>query len=67
MAMTIPWVTILPMVFINHGIRLFRPLVTPRSRSNFFAEAQEACRKDIERPFGMLQARFAIVRGPARF
>nr|XP_011462223.1 PREDICTED: uncharacterized protein LOC101310791 [Fragaria vesca subsp. vesca] len=32
-----------------------------------FAKAQEGCRKDVERAFGVLQTRFAIVKGPARF
>jgi hypothetical protein len=32
-----------------------------------FAKTQEASLKDIDRTFGVLQARFAIVRGPARF
>ena len=37
------------------------------NKKKYFAAAQEACRKDVERAFGVLQARFAIVRGPARF
>jgi len=36
------------------------------NKKKYFAKAQEPCRKDVERAFGVLQSRFAIVRGPAR-
>ena len=36
-------------------------------KKKYFAMRQEACRKDVERAFGVLQSRFAIVAGPARF
>ncbi|CAL8112514.1 unnamed protein product [Prunus armeniaca] len=32
----------------------------------YFSTKQEVYRKDVERAFGILQARFAIVRQPAR-
>ncbi|XP_010424794.1 PREDICTED: uncharacterized protein LOC104709959 [Camelina sativa] len=34
-------------------------------KSSLFATSQEGTRKDVERAFGVLQARFAIVRNPA--
>ncbi|XP_072150827.1 uncharacterized protein [Setaria viridis] len=37
------------------------------NKRKYFAIAQESVRKDVERAFGVLQARFAIVRGPAHF
>ena len=42
------------------------PAPQDRKRQHF-ASAQEAVKKDVEHAFGVLQARFAIVRGPARF
>ena len=36
------------------------------NKRKYFAKAQEAARKDVERAFGVLQSRFAIVRGPTR-
>ncbi|XP_065623535.1 uncharacterized protein LOC136064951 [Quercus suber] len=42
------------------------PAPQDRKRQHF-ASAQEAPRKDVEHAFGVLQAQFAIVRGPACF
>ena len=36
-------------------------------KEKYFSSAQESVRKDVERAFGVLQSRFAIVRGPSRF
>ncbi|XP_076942235.1 uncharacterized protein LOC143612049 [Bidens hawaiensis] len=44
-------------------------LTIPAPRGNkhkHFAKAQESVRKDVERAFGVLQQRFAIIRGPSR-
>ncbi|MCI23125.1 ribosomal protein [Trifolium medium] len=35
-------------------------------KRKLFAQHQEGARKDIERAFGVLQSRFAIIRNPAR-
>ena len=36
------------------------------NKKKHFAKCQEAVRKDVECAFGVLQARFAIIRGPPR-
>jgi len=44
-----------------------KAIPSPQGRKNsLFATTQESTRKDVEHAFGVLQARFAIVRGPAR-
>ncbi|KAL9678843.1 hypothetical protein QQ045_016694 [Rhodiola kirilowii] len=37
------------------------------NKRKYFAASQESTRKDVERAFGVLQSRFAIIRGPSRF
>ena len=36
-------------------------------KRKLFSKYQESQRKDVERAFGVLQSRFAIVRGSSRF
>ncbi|KAF8388134.1 hypothetical protein HHK36_026800 [Tetracentron sinense] len=45
-----------------------KTILSPQgNKQKYFTAAQESARKDVERAFGVLQARFAIVRGPAHF
>ncbi|KAJ8772095.1 hypothetical protein K2173_027272 [Erythroxylum novogranatense] len=47
---------------------LVQTIHDPRGpKKKLFAKMQEACRKDVERAFGVLQLRFAIIKGPTRF
>ncbi|KAK2652895.1 hypothetical protein Ddye_012751 [Dipteronia dyeriana] len=46
---------------------LVQTIHDPRGPKKKIVMKQEACRKDIERTFGVLQSRFAIVAGPMRF
>jgi len=48
------WATFLNTIPLSQG---------PKAR--LFVERQESVRKDVERAFGVLQVRFAIIRGPA--
>jgi hypothetical protein len=49
-----PWATFVKTIHASLG-----------NKKKNFAAAQESARKDVERAFGVLQARFAIVRGLA--
>ena len=40
--------------------------LVPGGKNAFFAKVQEACRKDVEWAFGVLQSGFAVVRYPAQ-
>ena len=45
-----------------------KTIPSPRGhKRKLFTKTQEVNRKDVKLAFGVLQARFAIVRGPARF
>uniref|UniRef100_A0A0D3A8S6 DDE Tnp4 domain-containing protein n=1 Tax=Brassica oleracea var. oleracea TaxID=109376 RepID=A0A0D3A8S6_BRAOL len=50
------WATFIQSISIPQG-----------SKAVLFAQHQEAVRKDVERAFGVLQARFAIVKNPALY
>uniref|UniRef100_A0A0D3E3B8 Uncharacterized protein n=1 Tax=Brassica oleracea var. oleracea TaxID=109376 RepID=A0A0D3E3B8_BRAOL len=38
----------------------------PGEKNSLFAKTQEAVRKDVERAFGVLRARFAVVKNPSK-
>jgi len=50
-----------------HWATLVKTISSPMwNKQKYFATAQEAARKDVERFFGVLQARFPIIRQPGR-
>lgn len=50
-----------------HWATFVKTIPSPSTRKKkYFSQRQEAARKDVERAFGVLQSRFAIVRGPAK-
>jgi hypothetical protein len=54
------------MAYIQIGQPLLKQFVTHlRKKKVHFTTKQESCRKDIERAFGVLQARWAVLRGLA--
>jgi hypothetical protein len=49
-------------------VTFVKPIPSPQgNKRKYFTKVQAAVRKEVERAFGVLQSRFAIVRGPARF
>ena len=48
------WVTFIQSIRLPQG-----------QKNSLFAQTQEAVKKDVERVFGVLQARFAVVRNPS--
>ena len=67
MDMSTTWATIWLTVSILHGLPLSTPSLTQlaRKKSQFTLDKKQL-KKDVERAFGVLQARFAVVRGPAK-
>ena len=47
-------------------VKTFRNQNGITQKQKLFCKYQEACRKDVERAFGVLQARFAFVREPCK-
>lgn len=62
------WNTILADGIYPQWATFVKTILSPETcKEKHFAQLQESARKDVECAFGVLQARFTIVRGPRRF
>ncbi|CAN1185621.1 hypothetical protein LINPERHAP2_LOCUS37664 [Linum perenne] len=66
MGETTTWGTTSLMVYHNWATFVKSIPLPQGPKHKLFAKKQEAARKDVERAFGVLQARFAIINGPSR-
>ena len=56
------------MTYTQGGLFFFKTIsCSIGERRVLFASKQESARKDVERAFRVLQSRWAIMKGPARF
>ena len=60
------WVIFSRIVFPKWATFIQSIILPQGEKNSLFAKTQEAVRKDVERAFGVLRARFAVVKNPSK-